>query len=212
MISYPPAPWYLQGYAIQTLQLVDARLAQDWIPPELKIISILPGKTLGSIYVSRYETGSILAYNELIVVPAIVAYAGKVGGWISHIYVDQPESVAGGRHIWGLPKELADFTWTDNRVEIAQGDRDLCELRYEKNGFSHFPRWPVPFQASIFSRLETKVLKFSGQAQSSVGLLGGQVDVPLNSPFANLSLGQPWLTLEHLHLRLIVESPIIVGE
>jgi acetoacetate decarboxylase len=72
MINYPSAPWYLQGYAIQTLQLVDTHQSRYCVPPELEIVSILPGKTLGSIYVSQYETGSIFEYNELIVVLAIV--------------------------------------------------------------------------------------------------------------------------------------------
>jgi acetoacetate decarboxylase len=35
--------------------------------------------------------------------------------------VDNPDSVAGGREIWGLPKELAEFSWLG-------GDRVLTFL------------------------------------------------------------------------------------
>jgi acetoacetate decarboxylase len=37
---YPPAPWQLQGYALQTLQLVDMARVRPAIPLELEIISV----------------------------------------------------------------------------------------------------------------------------------------------------------------------------
>ena len=60
---YPPAPWKLQGYAIATLQLVDVALVRPLVPSELEIVSLLPGKTLGGIYISSYGLGSIMEYN-----------------------------------------------------------------------------------------------------------------------------------------------------
>jgi acetoacetate decarboxylase len=55
-----------------------------------------------------------LEYSELIVIAGLVRYSGQIGGWVSHIYVDNADSVAGGRNIWGLPKELAEFIWEKN--------------------------------------------------------------------------------------------------
>jgi acetoacetate decarboxylase len=46
----------------------------------------------------------VLEYNELIIIAAVLGYKGKFGAWISHIYVDNPDSVAGGREIWGYLK------------------------------------------------------------------------------------------------------------
>ena len=71
-MNYPPAPWKLQGYATQTLNLVDIDRVRRFVPPELDIVAILPGKTIGSIYISEYQLGSVLTYNELIVAPALV--------------------------------------------------------------------------------------------------------------------------------------------
>jgi len=76
---YPPAPWNLQGYAVGTLQLVDVARVRPLVPSELEIVSLLPGKTLGGIYISSYGLGSVMEYNELIVVSAIANYAGKWG-------------------------------------------------------------------------------------------------------------------------------------
>lgn len=112
-MSYPQAPWILQGDAVQTLHLVNVEQVRSLVPLELDIISVWPGKTVASVYLSYYGSNSVLEYSELIIVPAVVSYQGKIGSWISHIYVDHVDSVAGGREIWGLPKELADFEWQE---------------------------------------------------------------------------------------------------
>src|SRR5437867_5261733 len=122
---YPPAPWTLQGNAIQTLQFVDSARVRPLIPPALKLVSPWPGRTLGGLYLARYGPGSTLEYNELIVVAALTRGAGRFGIWVSHIYVDDPASMAGGREIWGLPKELAEFDREPGGVIARQGDRVL---------------------------------------------------------------------------------------
>ena len=101
-MSYPPAPWQLQGFSIQALHLIDCERARPQIPAELKVVSVWPGKTLGGIYVACYQSGSTLVYSELIAVSALVYGAGKLGGWISHIYVDHPDSIAGGARDLGI--------------------------------------------------------------------------------------------------------------
>lgn len=59
-MTYPSAPWTLKGYAVQTLQLVDSAQARSFVPPDLDIISVLPGKTLGGVYLTSYRPGSVL--------------------------------------------------------------------------------------------------------------------------------------------------------
>jgi hypothetical protein len=41
----------------------------------------------------------------------------------------------GGREIWGLPKELAQFTWTEHSVTVSQADKFLCTLNYRRQSF-----------------------------------------------------------------------------
>ena len=86
-MSYPSAPWILKGDAIQTLHLVNINQVKLLVQQELDIISVWPGKTLGGVYLSKYGSGSVLEYNELIVAPAVVIYQGKIGVWVSHIYL-----------------------------------------------------------------------------------------------------------------------------
>jgi acetoacetate decarboxylase len=207
-MPYPQAPWTLQGYAIQTLQLLDIDRVRPLIPSELNIISVLPGKTLGGVYLSYYGQGSVLEYSELIVIAGIVSYSGKFGGSISHIYVDNPDSVAGGREIWGLPKEMADFTWEhDNRVTVRQGNRTLCSLNYNQQGFG----WRQWLGASSFSTLEPNLLLFPAELDSRLGLVSSKLEIPSESPFAGLNIGQPLLTVHADNMQLKVGAPDVVG-
>jgi hypothetical protein len=210
-MAYPQTPWKLQGYALQTLQLLDIDRVRSLIPPELEIISAWPGKTLGGTYISHYGRGSVLEYSELIVVAALVKYSGKFGVWISHIYVDNPDSVAGGREIWGLPKELAEFTWekgsSRDRVTVRQRERQLCSLSYTQQGFA----WPQQLSGTFFSALNSNLLSSKGQSEFRVGPVSSNLEVPAESPFAGLALGQPWVTTYSKDMQLTVDAPEIVG-
>lgn len=208
-MPYPQAPWTLQGKAFQTLHLLDIDRVRPLIPSELNIISVFPGKTLGGVYLSYYGTGSVLEYSELIVISAILSYNNKFGGWVSHIYVDNSDSVAGGREIWGLPKEMAEFTWKDdNRVSVQQGNRTLCHLNYNRQGFGLKQR----LSASSFSSMGSNLLLFPAEVESRFGLVSSKLEIPAESPFASLNIGQPWLTVHADSLNLKVGAPEVVGQ
>jgi len=151
-----------------------------------------------------------MEYNELIVVAGLARYADKIGAWISHIYVDNPDSVAGGREIWGLPKEMAEFTWENdrNRVIVRQGNRLLCGLTYTQPSLA----LRLPLSGMCFGSLDSDLLLFKGEFQSRVGLVSGELEVPAESAFARLNLGQPFLTVYCDDLRLVAGVPEVVGQ
>ncbi|HLV80432.1 MAG TPA: acetoacetate decarboxylase family protein, partial [Chthonomonadaceae bacterium] len=127
--GYPAPPWHLQGAAFPMLQVVDSRRARLFVPYGLKIVSLWPGKTLGGLILASYGPGSDLEYNELIAFPALVRRGLKWGVWISHIYVDDDNSLLGGREIWGLPKQWAEFTREEpGRIIVRKGEEVLCAL------------------------------------------------------------------------------------
>ncbi|MBU7585769.1 MAG: acetoacetate decarboxylase family protein [Nostoc sp. TH1S01] len=208
-MSYPATPWMLQGKAIASLHLVNINQVRSLIPTEFQVFSVWPGKTLGCVYLADYREGSVLEYSELIVAPAVVSYQNQIGAWISHIYVDNADSVAGGREIWGLPKELADFTWEDDkRVTARQGDRNLCTLNYTQQSLA----WRQRLTGSAFSVQGVELLKFSAECEARLGLISSQLDVPSESPFAGISLGQPFLTGRAEQMKLKVVHPEVVGQ
>lgn len=215
-MSYPSAPWTLQGYAIQTLQLTDVERIRSFIPPEFEIISVLPGKTLSGVYLSSYGSNSVLQYSELIIAAGIVRYGSKIGGWISHIYVDNPISMVGGREIWGLPKELANFTWTKasdnaseykNHVTVVQGEQRLCTFSYNPKSFGLY----LPFRGNFFSVDLNSILAFNGKFESDFSLCESQLHIPVESPFSSLSLERPLLTFFCENLKLVAGIPEVVG-
>ncbi len=207
-MSYPSPPWTLKGYALQTLQFVDCDRIRGFIPPELEIFSVGFGKTIGGIYISTYQAGSTLEYNELIVSPAIVTYKGTWGGWITHIYVDHPDSVAGGREIWGLPKELATFNWEGNNcITISQDSKQLCSLKYETANFG----FPVNLSLPAFGLLGSEVLQFQASFQAQVSLMNGKLTIPNESPFASFGLDHQNFTFSLNPLQVTTHIPKKMG-
>ncbi|MBN3927242.1 acetoacetate decarboxylase family protein [Nostoc sp. NMS4] len=208
-MPYPQAPWTLQGYAIQTLHLLNIDQVRPLIPLELEIVSVCPGKTLGSVYLSNYDSGSVLEYSELIIVPALINYQRKIGAWISHIYVDNADSVAGGREIWGLPKELAEFTWEQGKyVTVHQKNRKLCSLKYNQQSLA----WKQRLSPSSFSAKGADLLIFPAEFESLLGLIGSKLEIPAESPFFGIGLGQPWLTVRCEQMSVWVDAPKVVGQ
>ena len=207
-MTYPQPPWTLKGDAFVTLQLLDIARVRPLIPAELNIVSVLPGKTIGGVYLSKYSSGSVLEYSELIIIAGFLSYKGKFGGWVSHIYVDNPDSVAGGREVWGLPKELAQFSWEASSVTVSQSGNLLCKFNYQRQSLG----LPLKLGAAAFSCKESNLLIFPAFVEANFGLVSSNLEIPTTSPFAELNIGQPILTVHSDRLNLVVEAPTVVGQ
>ena len=205
-MKYPPAPWRLRGRAVCLFHLLDIARVRAFVSPELSILAVLPGKTLGGIYLAAYQPGSVLEYHELIIIPALVRYRWRLGVWISHIYVDEQRSVAGGRDIWGLPKQWAEFTWDESAGQgvVRQGAQLLCRLCLSQPPF-WLRRLPVILPA--LSRKEEDLLWFQGTGTARLGITRGEVDIPLTSPFSALGFSRGFGIHLH-HLELVVSAPV----
>jgi hypothetical protein len=175
MDTYPPVPWHLTGTSIQIIKLVDVSRVRALVPQQLRIVPLLPGKTLAVLYCARYSAQSTLAYHELLVAPAIVRDGGRVGFWISHIYVDSPASASGGQHIWGLPKQLATFHWNeaDREVRVDRESSLLCRIAWSSG--PTFAR--VPALLPVISGRSKARLFFSATGSCRIGFRRAQLDV-----------------------------------
>ncbi|TLX63256.1 acetoacetate decarboxylase [Stutzerimonas nosocomialis] len=105
---FPPAPWHLTGTACVSAWRVPTR---D-LPPAPKGLDYA---TLGDAALvltiwATYLPGGTLAYNELAVA-AVVRGHGMLApaATVTHIWVDDERSVAGGRELWSIPKQPGDF-------------------------------------------------------------------------------------------------------
>ncbi|MFL6061320.1 MAG: acetoacetate decarboxylase family protein [Marmoricola sp.] len=105
--SYPPAPWQMHGQLWLSLFRVREGDHPDRAPGVYGVALV------------KYEDPSPLTYGELLV--AHLVDPGSTGSraakavHITDIWVDSPASVAGGRALWAIPKDLCDFTFSSGR-------------------------------------------------------------------------------------------------
>lgn len=113
-VSYPPEPWHLQGTAWISLWRVPARaLPAGRLPTGARPATVFGRAVVGTAW-AVYRPGGTLAYNEALAAVRVRA-GGRSFTTVTHVWVDHPASVAGGRALWGMPKQSAVF---------RNGDRD----------------------------------------------------------------------------------------
>lgn len=111
-MRYPPPPWRLAGPCAVVTGLIAVEAVRRHVPTDLAIVEVRPGRTVASIIVADYQQRATFPYAELAVMPALVRYRGVRGPWISDIWVNSKPSLEGGRQMWGLAKDHADFDWS----------------------------------------------------------------------------------------------------
>jgi acetoacetate decarboxylase len=140
-VSYPPPPWHTHATATLAAYLVRARDVR--LPPSLEAVTVA-GRTSGLLAYVEYLPPSPLVYRELIWMPTFVrarTRGGKSarGYYVAAMYVDNPDSLRGGREIWALPKTMATFTVSGDTVAVTAADGTRMQLRREARG----PRLPL---------------------------------------------------------------------
>jgi hypothetical protein len=79
----------------------------------------------------RYEPGGVLAYDELLV--ALPVRCGlRVRCTVAWIWVSSASSQAGGRALWGIPKQLGEFAGTADgsavRMVLRHRGREIAAV------------------------------------------------------------------------------------
>ena len=188
---HPPAPWHLEGPSVVVPALVPIENARRLIPDSLRIVPATPGHTLGGLIAVTYEPGSTLTYSELVVCAGLVRSGRHLGGWISHIWVDSPQSVNGGRGIWKLPKELAEFE-LDRPADGSQRFTARADGATLVRIAAAAPRVRVPLGGLVpmisASDGGGKHWFTLGRSGLRAGPARVKVEIPPGSPFAELGL------------------------
>ncbi|GHF56424.1 acetoacetate decarboxylase family protein [Streptomyces thermodiastaticus] len=104
----PPEPWHLCGDMHAALWLLPGSALPPWTVPEgVRPVSVGGRRALVTFWVD-YRAGGDLAYRELLI--ALVVRRGRtVAATSVQAWVDDERSMAGGRRLWAIPKELADL-------------------------------------------------------------------------------------------------------
>ncbi|HHY65481.1 MAG TPA: acetoacetate decarboxylase family protein [Clostridiaceae bacterium] len=118
MENFCPAPWNLTGKGYILLYKFPKVFAEE----KANVPEFLKGKFaggFGALMLVDYSTSDAGPYGELLLIPGKFMHEGKKLNTISKIYVSTMASVINGRRNWGIPKELADFSFQaiDSRTE-----------------------------------------------------------------------------------------------
>ena len=174
-MAHPPPPWHLFGDLIIVPALVRPR-------------------ALGGVLLANYTSGT-LVYRELIV----FSHATRRGMVVSHIYVDDEQSLSGGHEIWGLPKELAEFESTPTRFVARQNGATLLEATIRRRP----ARVPLLIPAPIVSSAGATL----GRARIKATPALVTLTVPPSSPFASLGLNGTRPALAGDDMALTMPAP-----
>ncbi|MFG2041000.1 acetoacetate decarboxylase family protein [Dactylosporangium sp. NPDC048998] len=146
-MAYPAEPWSLRGRMyVSVWALPVADLPE--LPPELagvvRVVGFGRWAVVGTAWVD-YRPGGDMSYRELL--SAVLVRAGlRPRVTVTHIWVDSPGSRDGGRALWGIPKELAEFELTGERAAAATGAGPIAaaDLRRRRPAL----RLPVGFRVT----------------------------------------------------------------
>ncbi|MFI1444460.1 acetoacetate decarboxylase family protein [Streptomyces fructofermentans] len=189
---YPEEPWQLAGQMYLSL----------WTPPRGELPPVAEGTRpvtvagrglVGAAWVV-YENDSVLHYNELLRA-VLVRDGARPRVCITDIWVDSAASMAGGRALWGIPKEMAVFD-----VERAQEasfaakaqDGPLATGRFTER--RRLPgTWPLRYR--LTQTLDGRPKTSPVRSRGVVRLARAQWRVPENSPLGPLTRRSPFVSL-----------------
>ena len=181
--------------------------ARNLVPPPLRVRAVAPGYTLGAISAGHYDDTGTLAYNELIVSPALVTDDARTGFWISHIYVDSEVSQAGGQKIWNLGKQLAHFEWSGDRrrLSVTTAAGPLCCLR----ALCTLPVWMPAVPIPAYSVQHSRCTYFRGHFRSQPRFGIVRCSIAANGPLGGVVPDQILLGCLHARASMRADAPLV---
>lgn len=126
--AYPGELWYLGGSLDVSVFLILERELPAFAMPQGRRPLMVGRRVVVGVASVRYVPGGVLAYDELLVaIPTLGAGGGAVR--IPQIWVDSDASRRGGRELWGIPKELADFVRSGSVMTMRVDGKDAVSVR-----------------------------------------------------------------------------------
>ena len=196
---HPPSPWRLKAQMLLGLSWVRTERIRPALPEGVKPFSVFGWSLSGVAFVDYGPQGgeSVLSYRELLV--AILVRRGlRVLVHIPQIWVDSAESLAGGRKLWAIPKEWADF---EGRIEgplfsASQEGVSLSAVRTGKRWLA-LPGWISTRMTLVQARSDGRIVETPNRMRARVEILRGvSWDFSADSPLTRVSgQSRPFLSL-----------------
>ena len=213
--SYPAAPWNLKGHLYGSIWSLPPQDIKVKLPPEFSLL-VNFGRASAFAGFVDYQKGSTLVYHELIG-GVVVKLRDKLSFAfnVTHIWVDDESSKLGGREIWGVPKELANFKYeypsTKHDFQASCEDNNTGKLLASGSfqpivGFPRWARLPVPFPN--LQILHDQPHRSSGTFWSALQICRGGTLISLDSPLADLGIAgrKPLVSFAGLDFKMHLEA------
>ena len=199
MSTYPPSPWKLTAHAYVGLYLLPA--AQLPAPHSLatKPITFF-GRGLVGVAFLVYKEPSPLTYNE-IMSTVLVRKGWRPLVSITKIWVDSEASRDGGRALWAIPKELAEFGVHPHSSYVAsQGETTIGSL--DVHGARTFPV-ALPVSLSVAQDRDNALVLTKIRGHGRTGLARVHWAFNPDGPLGFLAGRKVFLTLVLRPLRIV---------
>lgn len=196
--SYPAEPWDLHGHAYIGVWLIPRKHLPPPHSAATRPITIF-GRGIVSTAFFVYEQPSPLTYDE-IMSTVLVRQGWRPRVSITHIWVNSLASRDGGRELWAIPKELADFDVAAHRSYVADGIGALDVGRIRRLPFA----LPTGFRIAQDRAGTLKVSPVRGRIR--LGLGRGTWTFDSGGPLSFLAGRKPLLTLAARPFRLLFGS------
>jgi hypothetical protein len=195
MTSYPAEPWDLHGHAYIGAWLVPVADLPAPHSPATEPLTIFGRGIVGTAFFV-YEQPSPLTYDE-IMATVLVRQGWRIRVSITHIWVNSPASRDGGRALWAIPKQLADFDVAAHRSYVAHGIGSLAINRVRRLPGA------LPAGFRIAQDRDGAVLVSPVKGSMRFGVASGHWWFAAVGPLAFLRGRKPLLTLTARPFRLL---------
>ena len=140
-----------------------------------------------------------MTYDE-IMSTVLVREGWRVRVSITHIWVNSPASRDGGRELWAIPKDLADFDVVPHSSYVARGIGALSLGRVRR-----LP-WRVPAGFTIAQDRAGSLLVSPVAGRMRFGVARGRWSFEVDGPLGFLHGRRPLVTLAMRPFRLLFGS------
>lgn len=205
--TIPPAPWTTNGAALIIVGRLGRQRAHQLAGRPRGFLSLPFLGSMAALGFVRYDETPVGSYHEMMLCPGLI-WHDVPAGIISHLPVDSPRSLLGGRAIWGLPKVLAGFQWQDGEIpEVrlcdTQGTQLVRATFHRRSAFPGLFMPPIPLVSVRGPRIQ--LFTISGSLRQ-VTRMHAELEIAPASDYAPLStlLHGPYLALqaESFHMRI----------
>ncbi|GAA1975815.1 acetoacetate decarboxylase family protein [Amycolatopsis minnesotensis] len=194
MTGYPPEPWHLAGQAYVSVWRVPTEDLPA-LPTGAEPVILGSRAQVVTAWIDYQDPGQ-LSYHELL---STVAVRGRgAAASITEIWVDSEVSLAGGRALWGIPKDLAALDFRHGSTftaTAATGDDWIATAAFTRRLGAPFP---VPSRFEVVQTLDGRLKRSPVTSKARPHLARADWAVNPGGPLGYLTGHRP---VANLHLR-----------